>query len=214
MIEIKKKSPERGDGGKFLAGDKFGRITKLPEARLEELHVLLKRGVSPNYVAKMIQDEWKMHTDISMEGLGQLIRKYRDEQITDLELVEKIDPKTASNIIEKAKTHLNVLDKYAEMLDLQEKQVRLAAQRGEQATFPLAIMNDSMMVMGRLMKDYGDLALKVGIAQRMVGDVSEGRVRFEPRNLEEAFGNRIISGDMVAVINGLLEDLGADGAFD
>lgn len=197
--------PTSETGNTLFPGDKYARLTSLPKEKYEQVREMLGRGMSTYQVAKQIQ-EWGYSKDVTYQALAHMVARFRKDKVSDLEIVEHVSPKTATDAIKRLQRHANVLDEFSELIEIMKERLKLSLAREKQLKFPLQITNDMIAVAGKNLKEYGDLAVKVGIISRMLGE-DVGKIRFEPKNVEQALQNPYVKKELISVVDDMLEEI-------
>lgn len=199
-----KKAAKKKASKQVGRGEKYARLKALGQERLDEVTQMLTRGVSPWQVAKRIQEEWKQHTDVNAHTLGRMLERYRQDYVPDLDVVEAADPQTATNAMKRLQKHANVLDEFSELISLQMDRVKMLHKREKQVQMPMQMTDRTVETLGKLLRDYGNIALRVGIIQRgLDGGLLEGTL-----------AERVYQKELMGAIDGMLEELHEDDEDD
>ena len=193
-------------GNPIAPGNKHARVTDLPKDKFEYVHEALRRGASTFDLARKIQEEWGLYNDVRRRTLAKSLERYRESEITDMKVLEITDPYVAAKVRKRIDKHVNVLDEFSDMIRIQRSRINMALEREEKTKIPLGMTEDAVRTMGVLLKNYGELAVKVGIVSRMLGE-DDGAPRFEPKNLDEALKNEFLRKELVGVVDTILEEI-------
>ncbi len=201
---------DRNIDGRFLPGNKYARITELPDDKYEHFREMLKKGMSSSYLAKIIQEEWGLHNDVARISMIKMIDRYRRDELTAVEVMEEIDPRTLTTMRERAKKTVDLMEVYSEMIEMQLNHVRIAYKRMEQTNFPLGALNDAIQTLNRITKDYGELGIRAGFVQRMLQeDTGERHV---PKHLDKVFRDDAIRQELIGVVDDMIRELDEEAA--
>jgi len=156
---------------------KFSRLNKLSDKMWDELNERLRGGHSPWKIAEDFQKRG-VQTDVSHHGLGRLFQRYREEHIPDMELAEQIDGQLHKHLERRVKNRLNLMDEIESMIALQWKRVEMIWEQEQKVGMTLRANDKNLELLNKMLKDYGDLGVKVGIAKRMfAGDNGNTRTK-------------------------------------
>lgn len=196
-------------GSKHYTEDGTHHLSALSEDKLEHVRDMLTNGMPINYIASVIQDEWGMLTDASEQTLVRLLRKYKAGNITPTDIAERINPHTVVNAVRQVKQHLNTLEVYSEMVELQRTRIHMGMAKERETNELSRITDEAMATMNSLLKNYSEIAIKVGLLQRMMDGDDRSGPNYEPENLAQALGDRVVRQEMVKCLDGMLSELEA-----
>jgi len=161
--------PDKDNPVERIAGGRFKRIGELDVARQEQLREMLEKGMSTHEAARVVQEEWGEWLDIKLDTARKFLERWKKGGgINLLGALEHVDPKTAGNLRRMAVEAVDLMHEYADLLDLINNRLEIVHERELQTGFPLGITDDVIRSKLALLKDYGDLAVKAGVAKELM----------------------------------------------
>jgi hypothetical protein len=161
--------------------EKFKRFETLTlEQRAVVDNMLMK--VSPPKVATMIQQEWKIWTDIAPFTLEQLLRRYKDEVVfvqmaaAYTRLQSKSGP--AAQAYRLYNEQVNVLEELAAILDTQKARLIKILQKEEKSEEVVEQIAVELNLLMKIVDKVGYYQLETGIMRRAPKQV-KGSVTFD-----------------------------------
>jgi hypothetical protein len=146
-----------------VGGGKWKRIRQL--SRFDEVVSRLKEGQSPDYIARLVQEEMKECTDLSQSALSNLLRQYR-AQVLGVVAVEDGGP--GPDALDRAlKEKVDLYEQYAFLVNAQTWRVKRALTReAKQGGGMLANLYRDLDVLRQTLKDFSDFQLETGMIRR------------------------------------------------
>lgn len=141
--------------------DKYSRINSLPSDKYTLVVDLLK-GQSPYHIAEIIQNDWGFNTDITQKHLAHLLEDFRRVNIP---LNQIVNPYVIERLCSNLRVNINVLSEFSESIMLQKERLRQARLLEIEAGELLPTTDKQIHILTRLLKCYGDLAIKSGLLQ-------------------------------------------------
>lgn len=147
---------------------KYADLKALPKEKLDELTEALKAGQSPWYLSDVIRTKWKMMTDKSRHAINKMLTRYRDEITNEYEILSRAGGlRTMQRVEKRLQRNLNVLDEYQKLIQIQARRIEMDHDKEQAAKLSFRQNNHNIEVMGKLLAQYGDLGLKVGLLRRI-----------------------------------------------
>jgi hypothetical protein len=174
-------------------------IATLPPHLAEQVNALLRGGHSCNHVARVIQDTWKYHTQLSFETMKKAVQRYADDlfpsnQMKDLIQIGAVD------LVTKLATKIDVLDELYKLSHIQRKRLQKALDGETKLSFTSKKADEQMKLMHDLVVAVAKIQLETGILPRAT---KTGVVQSTAQNGEVVFR---VTEEQARVIEALKRD--------
>lgn len=141
--------------------DKWKKLRALP--RFSEIVQRLKEGQSPDYVARLIQDEMGEWADLPLVAISNLLRQYR----VVIGVVAVEDGTPGADPLDRMLTEkVNLYEQYAFLINAQSWRIKRALARESKQSGMLASLYRDMDVLRQSLKDFADFQLETGMIRR------------------------------------------------
>lgn len=190
--------------------DAFERIAALPVERISELRARLKKGESPQSVAKLIQNEWKLYPDVKFDTLTKQLFRYRRDVVVKSAIEQLLETKGRDGIPAVLKK-TDVMGEVEKLITIQQRRLDVVLTQEIGKPLLLSMVSsemDRLMAyldrMARLQMETGVLARAPRTVEGMFG-IQPGARETDPtlvtfrwtEETEKAF--KVIDGDFEAL---------------
>jgi hypothetical protein len=142
--------------------DKWKALRSLP--RFDEIVQRLKEGQSPDYVARLIQDEMGEWKEEPLTVISNRLRQYRAEVIGVVAVEDGADgPDPLDRMLTEK---VNLYEQYAFLINAQSWRIKRALTRESKQTGMLASLYRDMDVLRQSLKDFADFQMETGMVRR------------------------------------------------
>lgn len=150
---------------------KYSRILNLPAHFKQQIDDMLRAGYESSVVARTIQKDLGFHNDISEDGMRMYISRYRQEMIPINEQL----PVVGSALFEHNKKRLfkdvELLENMTAIIETQMNRIAFDHTKEKAAKMSLMQNNNNISVCFKGMRDYGELAIKIGLLKKLGDDI-------------------------------------------
>ena len=144
-------------------------LKSVPADKLKEIRCELSRGISPAKMAKVIQNVWGLLPKVKSASLQRCLRRYRETHVTEAEFLESVNLKqTVEAAVRRLDDHINAMEGYQELIQLQMRRVRMAAESEVQDNTLYKQTGFDIDVANRLLQGYVNTAVKAGVINQMI----------------------------------------------
>lgn len=166
-IELRQKQP--ATWLRLQAAGRGGKLQRLlGKGRFEEVHQRLTDGQSPDYVAKVIQEEMGHCRDVARESLARTLRLYRSEKIGVVPIrdLNEAEEEARQKLEAKLGEMVDVAERFRFLINVQSERVLMATQRERSSkVYNTALFRD-IDVLRATVEGYAKFQLETGLIRR------------------------------------------------
>ena len=151
----------------------------------EKVDEMITSGFESTLIARTIQQEFGLHTDISEDGMRMYISRYRQEMVPLPDQMPVVGAHLVSNYSKKLFRDVELLEHMATVIEIQMNRINFDHEKEKKAKMSLTQNNNNVATCFKGMRDYGELAVKIGLLKKL-GDELENRERDRPTALLDA----------------------------
>lgn len=146
--------------------EKHATIKSLPLDKIEALEALLRKGESAPKIVSMIQDDWKLLTDVSFQALKKAVTRYKTDVVSN-KIVETLKETGAVKKIEKLLADIDALGELGELIEIQKGRLKAALGK-ENLTQGLLLsqVSEAVRQLAIMLKQYQEMQFDLGVKQR------------------------------------------------
>ncbi len=186
---------------------KYKKIYAMGEERVKVLQDCLRRGMSPFKLAEYkVQKEWGLCLDSTPYALGRMLDRWRADSIPDTALIVESDPKSVELAKERMDKNVAVMEELSWLIRTQRARIEAGVNLEKTTKMTMNSTTQNVIVMTNLLKNYGELALKVGILQNMAENQANSKTELEHHQAIKLQAEEIDAiGKVFALIEGRTE---------
>lgn len=146
-------------------------LSPLTAKDLKTVRAELARGGKVSDVVDLIQKTWGKLPKVKRGSLAKCLTRYRDAHVSEVEILEAVQADTAKIIeasVAKLDEHINALDGFQELIQLQMKRVRKATLLEQDNDTLYKQTGVDIDVANRLLAGYVTTAVKAGVISHMI----------------------------------------------
>lgn len=143
-----------------MAAEKFSRIMALPEERLLYVNNWLSRNGQPMELARHIQRDWQVWTDVSEKTLQQQLNRYRDYLLDSSHKKGEIAPVSVKARINR---DMDPLERLVKLVQIQERRLQMFITREAEMKMPLSAVDKAIEGTAQLLKDIQKIRFDLGL---------------------------------------------------
>lgn len=191
---------------------KYGRILNLPPDMKMQIDEMIRSGYESSIIARTIQKDMNLHTDISEEGMRMYVSRYRQEMIplTD-QMPGMVGTREIGRLKKKLFKDVDLLEEMTGLINLTIDRINFDHEKEKKAKMSLMQNNNNISVAGKLMRDYGELAIKVGILRKLGDELDDIHKERPTALLDAALKDPDIRSMVHNSLNAMLIDLEKPG---
>lgn len=142
----------------------FKKLLAMGKEKMEMVDHLLVKGESAKGVAKMIQQEWKLHTKTTEGSLTKQLERYRRAHISKLSVfTAAADPEEKRVILKRVNTQLNVMQELTELVEVQKERLLMAVEKERTVKMPFSWLRKDIDSLSLLLGQLAEHQFKLGI---------------------------------------------------
>lgn len=156
----------------------FSRIKNLEEGQLAYVHNHLSKGGEVMALARHMQQQWKVFTDVAEKSLFQQLNRYRTYLAqTDTKLVDKVVNTHGAALVRMRRTDkLDVLERMQALFHIQEGRLQLFIDKEASIKMPMAAIDKMITDMQGMLVQIQKVRFDLGI-DAFAGVVPGGTIR-------------------------------------
>lgn len=153
-----------GQGKIKLRRPKFQRLFALGEDKMLRINNMLATGTSPYTIAKIIQQEWGDHTDLTQHSLMLQLQRYKAELETRAMIPAPGSPIPVSPLLTvPPEERLPVVQKAKEVLAIQLNRIKMLAAKEEKLGMPMAQLNKEIETYTSMLEKIQRMQFDLGL---------------------------------------------------
>lgn len=146
----------------------FKKLLAMGKEKMEIVDHLLVKGESAKGVAKMIQQEWKLHTKTTEGSLTKQLERYRRAHISKLSVfTAATDPEEKRVILKRVNTQLDIMQELTELIEVQKERVLMAIDKERTVKMPFSWLRKDIDSLSLLLGQLAEHQFKLGILHEM-----------------------------------------------
>jgi hypothetical protein len=181
--ELAAKSIKAAEQLKNLKQGAFARIYNLGSDYVHRIEFMFAQGKSSPYVARLMQEEWQMNTDVRRESLVRQLRRFREQVVLpNLQVIAEVgraqeeegeteekEKVTAIVLIDGSldPQKRNVLKDLNDLVEVQARRLSKMLKREETAPILLKDVTKNMEVHAKLLHQMSELQFDLGMQTRV-----------------------------------------------